>query len=206
MRSKAQSKNNAGAKRKRKPGMGKAKGAAFERQVCEALSKWVTEGERKDVFWRSAMSGGRASLALKRGDTMAHVSGDICAVHEAGHKFIDTFFVECKFYKDLGLANLVLSNGGKLEEFWIKCKTDARMNGKLPMLIAKQNGKATLAVLDFEGIKMLRVTHEHPNVIDPALDMNVFRFSHLLECADASRFDTNVRPTPNVKPKRRVSL
>src|SRR5215216_6431446 len=38
------------------------KGPQWEREVCRALSLWVTNGERVDVFWRSAMSGGRATV------------------------------------------------------------------------------------------------------------------------------------------------
>jgi len=44
-------------------GGGKAKGASFERDICRRLSLWVSAGKQEDVFWRSAMSGGRSTVA-----------------------------------------------------------------------------------------------------------------------------------------------
>ena len=52
-------------------GGGKAKGSSFERLICKELSLWITGGEHQDVFWRSAMSGGRSTVAMKKGDKLA---------------------------------------------------------------------------------------------------------------------------------------
>ena len=46
-------------------GGGKEKGSSFERLVCKRMSMWLSKGERDDLFWRSAMSGGRATVQLR---------------------------------------------------------------------------------------------------------------------------------------------
>jgi hypothetical protein len=78
-----------------KKGGGKGKGSSFERKVCVLLSLWVTNGKKKDAFWRSSMSGGRATIHVKRGDKNRQ-AGDIAAVAPEGHQFTDVFFAECK--------------------------------------------------------------------------------------------------------------
>jgi len=42
-----------------------AKGSSFEREICTILSKWWTNNERDDVFWRTAGSGARATTRSK---------------------------------------------------------------------------------------------------------------------------------------------
>jgi hypothetical protein len=124
--------------RQMKKGGGKGKGSAFERKVCAQLSLWVTNGKKKDVFWRSSMSGGRATIHVKRGDKNRQ-AGDIAAVAAEGYEFTDVFFVECKHVKSLALQGFFLSNIGPLAKFWKKVSKQARDHGKLPMIIAKQN-------------------------------------------------------------------
>jgi hypothetical protein len=48
-------------------GGGKQKGSQFERDVCRELSLWVSHGKQEDVYWRSAMSGGRSTVAALKG-------------------------------------------------------------------------------------------------------------------------------------------
>lgn len=136
-------------------GAGKAKGGEFERLVCKELSVWVTKGARDDVFWRSAMSGGRATVRKAQGKSSPHVGGDICAVHTAGHDFIDRFYVECKFYADLQLHHVAMGSGGNLLNFWNVARKQAKMHRKLPMLVAKQNRVPPLLVLSHAGVQAL---------------------------------------------------
>lgn len=120
-------------------GGGKQKGAAFERQICKGLSLWVSRGKNEDLFWRSAMSGGRSTVAMKtRGTKLAAQAGDISSVHELGHKFIQQFMVECKTYKSLDYASLIKGKGNLLA-FWDKAREEAKSYHKQPLLIAKQN-------------------------------------------------------------------
>lgn len=124
-------------------GGGKAKGAGFERKVCTALSLWITEGKQKDCFWRSAMSGGRATVAGRKGDVLRRQAGDITATSPEGHKLTDQYYVECKFYADLELGNFLLGRG-TLHKFWETTFREAEQYGKQPLLIAKQNRVDTL--------------------------------------------------------------
>lgn len=126
-----------------KAGGGKSKGSSFERDVCRRLSLWVSEDKHEDVFWRSSMSGGRATVAHKRGIRLTAQAGDICAIHPLGQPFLDNYLCECKHYRDLQLRGL-LTGGGKLIEFWREACTQADRYGRKPMLIAKQNNLPVL--------------------------------------------------------------
>lgn len=128
-------------------GQGKSKGTAFERGVCAKLSLWITDGQRKDCLWRSAISGGRATRRRQKGEEVAVQLGDICAVDPLGHALTDIFFVECKHYKKLDIVSFLLSNTGVLAKFWSKAKDEAEKYDKHPMLIAKQNNFPTFVLL-----------------------------------------------------------
>lgn len=132
---------------------GKQKGSAFERDVCKSLSLWVSKGKQTDLFWRSAMSGGRATVGRKKGELL-RVAGDICAVTPEGHVLTDKYYIECKFYRDLDIDAFFTKSRGKLTQFWIECAEGARNYNKAPMLIAKQNLIPTLVLMN-----------NHPNPI-----------------------------------------
>lgn len=136
----------------------KAKGAGFERSVCQRLSLWVSGMAREDVFWRSAMSGGRATVRrnLNRGPQHTAHAGDITATHALGHLLLDHFLIECKFYKDLQLALIVFGSAGTLERIWHTPVKQAKENARLPMVVAKQNMKDELVFLTREGRTWLR--------------------------------------------------
>jgi hypothetical protein len=129
-----------------KSGGGKAKGASFERKICVALSQWVSSKQRKDLFWRSAMSGGRATLGLRKGDKHLTQGGDVSAIDPLGALLTGRFCIEIKFYKDLDLAAFWLGRG-TLYRFWERASEDAKKYGKEPMLIAKQNLYPTLVLV-----------------------------------------------------------
>jgi len=119
-------------------GGGKGKGSAYEREVCKRLSLWVSGGKSTDLFWRSAMSGGRATVAHRKGQKVRQ-SGDITAVAPEGHALTDFYFLECKFYKDLDLAAFFLTGKGRLAKFWTTAVREAKKHKKKPILIARQN-------------------------------------------------------------------
>lgn len=125
-----------------KAGAGKRKGSAFEREVCKALSLWVSHGKRRDIFWRTAMSGGRATIS--GGDVRQ--AGDVSAVAAQGHALSDAWFIECKHYKTLKLAEFLLRGRGPLQKFWTAAKKEAAKYRRAPILIVKQNGWPALVV------------------------------------------------------------
>lgn len=73
-----------------------SKGASFERDISRQLSLWWTHGERDDVFWRSSMSGGRATVRAKKGQKTAYQNGDITATDPIGSQLIENVVIELK--------------------------------------------------------------------------------------------------------------
>lgn len=170
---------------KRRGGGSKAKGAEFERNVCKSLSAWVTHGEREDCFWRSAMSGGRATVGKKKGKDLQYQAGDICAVHPRGHVFTDYWYVECKFIKDLKLGRFVASNIGPTAAFWKTAKREARSYGRVPMLIARANTYPTLVVIQSSELDAFDWARRA--LIATVGKKVILSFDAMLECRYSSR-------------------
>src|SRR4029077_18705934 len=162
-----------------KRGGGKDKGSAFERLVCKQLSLWVSHGRRSDLFWRSAMSGGRATVAQKKG-LHVHQAGDITSVHQDGHALTAEVYIECKALRKISLDAL-LSNGGPLLTIWNDTRTKARKLGRVPVLIAKQNRLPTLFITSQAGrTLMLHTLQLMPLVIAPNYHLHAFKFDAVL--------------------------
>lgn len=166
-----------------KPGHGKAKGGQFEREVCVLLSKWVTNGKRKDVFWRSAMSGGRATVA--RGEVRQ--CGDICAVAPEGHYLAIQLFIECKHVKDCNIF-AALRGKGELIRFWTKLVRQANEHMRFPVLIIKQNNRPTL---------WITCTALAQNLIDRR-DIHRGTIFHTLETMNILFFDDVLKAKPGL--------
>ena len=121
----------------------KAKGGKFEREVCRKLSLWVSGGARRDVFWRSAMSGGRATVQ----GWEVRQAGDVAAVAPEGHVLTDNFVIECKHVRDLQLDRFTIQHTGPLWKYWTVLLRQCANRNKQPMLIARQNLWPTLVLL-----------------------------------------------------------
>lgn len=72
------------------------KGSGFEREICKALGLWWTEGERDDIFWRSATSGARATVRQRSGQSTFGQYGDVQASDPIGQPLIDLCTIELK--------------------------------------------------------------------------------------------------------------
>lgn len=72
------------------------KGSSYERELCHRLSAWWTNGEREDIFWRTAGSGARAKVRGRSSKTTAGQHGDIAATDPIGKPLIDAFTIELK--------------------------------------------------------------------------------------------------------------
>ena len=80
-----------------------AKGSNFERDICRKLSRWWTGGKRPDVFWRTAGSGARATVRMKKNECTALSAGDIGCIDPVGAKLIQSCLIEIKRgYSDRG--------------------------------------------------------------------------------------------------------
>jgi hypothetical protein len=133
-------------KRKMKPGGGSHKGGQFERDMCTLFSKWWTEDERDDVFWRTSGSGARATTRGKRGKDTCDQHGDMTCIDPCGKPLIDAFCFEFKFYKTydmLGVLQSVDANHDWMQ-FWAKCYDDAMSIARRPFLVTKRNRGAKL--------------------------------------------------------------
>ena len=118
-----------------RPGGGKEKGGKFERAVCKRLSHWVSAGKHQDLFWRSAMSGGRATV---HGPGVRQ-AGDAAGVTAEAHQLLDHYVIECKHVKDLYLDRFCVQHKGPLVGYWTKLLSVCIAHNKEPMLIACQN-------------------------------------------------------------------
>ena len=140
---------------KMKPGGGKSKGSQFEREVCVALSRWVSNGAREDLFWRSAMSGGRATVRGRKGKNTNAQVGDISSIAPAGHALTNRYVIEAKFYADLEIDAFLFKGKGKLSQFWAELNRVARKEKRYPLLIAKQNWLAPFMLSTPAGMEEL---------------------------------------------------
>ena len=177
-------------------GGGKAKGGEYERTVCKKLSLWISNNRQEDVFWRSAMSGGRATVASKSGVELMAQLGDISAISPLGYQMIKSFFIECKFYKKLDYDNIIKETG-KFLEFWDEASEEASKRKKIPILIAKQNFFPETLCTNSLGLRKLRIRIELVKIHIVQKNMFVLLFDDFLE---------NVKPKPVRRKERRIRL
>lgn len=137
-------------------GGGKQKGASFEREVCHDLSRFIDPDGDDTLFWRSAMSGGRATLHHRKGINNETQLGDITCVHERGRWLTEYFVIECKHHANLNLASSLLFGRGKLVKFWREVCEVAASKERRPLLIAKQNRTETLVVTTEAGLQTIQ--------------------------------------------------
>lgn len=157
---------------------GSGKGQNFERQIAKYLSRWITYGDRDDVFWRSSNSGGRATVRAATGSAGGLVSGDLCAVRPEGFPLLEVFVIECKFYKDLKLQDLPFDRKSVIPKAWNKvCKESVR-ESRRPMLILKQNNRPILLGLQYRMYREIR--HQVRGTLDV---MPPYLYSNRLQLA-----------------------
>lgn len=139
--------------------MQKAKGASFERSICQKLSLWCSGMTREDIFWRSAMSGGRATFKVRRGaDPKRYMgqSGDISAIHPLGQPLLELFVVECKHHKSLRMEPMVWGGSmGDPKAVWTPTLIAAESTNRQPLVIAKQNNRDILMLTTQAGREVL---------------------------------------------------
>jgi hypothetical protein len=175
-------------------GGGKAKGSEFERNVCKLLSLWITDDQRDDIFWRSAMSGGRASVKFQKGKDNITQVGDISAIDPIGHKLIDNFVVECKSYNNIKIDSMIygVPKGDSLLGFWEQLKHISYNARKFPIIIFKQHAKPILIGLDDTGWK--KFIYDRMALCPilawfPVYNLRVFLFTTFLSGVDHASLD-----------------
>ena len=137
------------------------KGSSFEREICSRLSLWWTNGERDDVFWRTAGSGARATTRGKRGVRTHNQQGDVASVDPAGAPLTDMFVVEIKRGYSKSSIQDVLDrpDRGALSnlEIWInKVKDEASSSGRFWwLLITKRDRREPVVWMDARLLDVL---------------------------------------------------
>lgn len=127
-----------------------------------------------DVFWRSAMSGGRATVAKG----LVRQSGDITAVAPEGHILTDFLYIECKHLKNISFDSLIKLNGPLLQ-IWHKTIAEADKYNKHPVLIFRQNHWPVVFCAGISAIKYLRLPKEE--ILIRSGGLCALRFDRLLK-------------------------
>lgn len=165
-----------------RPGGGHGKGAAFERQTCREISLWLSQGVNDDLFWRSAMSGGRATVQFKKGRANRFQAGDLSAISALGEKLTELFLIECKCYNDLQMIGLYLGLKTGVHKHWQETLEDARRHKRWPMLVARQSRTPTFMLLTRDGVNFFDLK-KHVIAHFPALRVYVLWYADFLKAA-----------------------
>lgn len=134
-------------------GRGKTKGGSFEREMCRVFSEWWTDGERDDVFWRSASSGGRSTQRKKKGKQTFGHAGDMTAADPIGQPLLQAITFEFKVgYSSHTLSHLLDKSLRAAPRMWDKWILQARESAKQAgskgwAVVHRRNGqKATITM------------------------------------------------------------
>lgn len=190
-----------GSPRKRPSAIGAKKGPAFEREICKSLSLWISGGERDDIFWRTAMSGGRATIGLRAGKKRDAQAGDISAIHSLGERLLNHVVVDTKWYGDIQFLGAVFNDRGRVYSWWHELLVHADSFGKKPMLIVRQNGYPVFVMLtpwSFE--RLFGLTYDHASMVIPRMDCYVVLYDRFVSDAVVPKL------TMPAEVKRRVRL
>lgn len=92
------------------------------------------------------MSGGRATVAARKGKLLHRQSGDITAIAPEGFTLVDNYYLEVKHLKDLNIIGWITRGTGVLAKHWKKTKTEAKRYKKQPIMIVRQNRMPTICL------------------------------------------------------------
>ena len=184
---------------------GKAKGSAWERDVCKALSLWLTKGQRPDILTRNVLSGGRFTNALRKDSNEKGMPGDVMAAHPLAFKF--NFLVECKHLNSLSLEAYLFDHDDRsplahiinqARQHAAKAETPLHF-----MIVAKQNQKPPLVFVDNLILEFMQDAHKNRRGIPSyrlpfhhlhSQSIGMFRFQDLINCVDPDKFLAMANP------------
>lgn len=164
-------------------GGGKPKGNSFENKMAKEMSRWITKGQRFDVFDRNPSSGAKATMHKKTGGHYANQTGDIVSLDDDGYALMKHFVLECKHYKEINIPGYLYSTKGGIPGWWKKVKMEAFGVDREPMLLMKQNNRPILLGLTFEGIEILHL-ERHIALSYPLADLHILQFNTFMNHAD----------------------
>ena len=158
-----------------KKGGGSGKGSSFERDVCKRFSLWISEGQRDDIFWRTAGSGARATVRGRKGQNTCSGHGDMGCLDPEYTWFTDHVLVECKRgYNSWRVDDFLKPPKGKdtLWHVWKRLEEDSLRLKKTPLLVFKQERRPERVFFPYiHGAywsKNERITHQFSALISIA--------------------------------------
>lgn len=182
-----------------------SKGSSFEREIAKMLSLWWTRDlpePRDDIFWRTANSGGRATVRGRKGKGTANSYGDLLAVDPLGQPFIQAFTVELKRgYNRSSLADLldrkVKGALTQYEKWLVKLiQTAATAGSRSWMLLARRDQRQTCVYLPASAWEFLE-NGSAINLTSPFFSAEVYfplGGSHQLCALPLTEFLQRIRP------------
>lgn len=162
------------------------RGSDLERYTARTLSLWLSEGKEDGWFWRSAMSGGRATLF---GQVAATQAGDLSGLSAEAHRFLDKFVVECKRRRTLNLDRAVVGKSSQLEKLFGEAQHEAEKYGRQTWFVAKQDRLPTMLCLSHDVT--IKIDHIigfpiHSCLFSSSYDFAVFNYEDFLETVKPS--------------------
>jgi hypothetical protein len=150
---------------------GSRKGTPFEREIAKEISWWWSWGERDDLVWRTANSGGRATERAKTNLITKYQFGDLGPLDPCIYPLFDLFLWEMKrgYNKDLDILELIdlpkhLKKVPILRLWWEKAEEDRKLGErKDKILILQRDNRKKLVVLSepmFFNIETLHCEYE----------------------------------------------
>ena len=153
--------------------------------MCVSLSIWASGGAQEDYYWRSAMSGGRATLQSRKGRTAqaVHHAGDMVCTNAEGAFLLDLFQIEFKSYADFFFERLAHGKDGRMEALWSPLIRQSAVFNKLPLLIGKQDGQTDHVMVTKASLDLLHRCTAEPLPVTahfPLWDCYVFKYRAFL--------------------------
>jgi len=138
------------------------KGSGFEREIAKELGLWWTDGERDDIFWRTAMSGGRATVRRKKRVKTENSAGDLCYLDPIGKPLIDLLLIEIKrgYSNEVSVLNFLdkaeRSKDPVLFRWWLKAEQErADAKRKWTVIIFKRDRHEKCIMLEYDFFSKL---------------------------------------------------
>lgn len=144
-----------------KPGGGKRKGGAFEREISRHLTYWAS-GQCKDLwYYRSPGSGSVATVSKHM-----NISGDIVSLTPEADVLTNLFNIETKVgYPTTDFFHYFKKGKFNIEAFWTQCCRDAKKSNKEPLLIYKKP-PTLVGIGNFLKIEIPHITIQFDNLED----------------------------------------
>ena len=122
----------------------KTKGSNYERDFAKRLSMWWSYGQLQDAFWRTSLSGGKATID----NSDVHV-GDICALRPIAVPLENCVVFELKrgYTKSLLLDWLLLGVTSLVGQWWEKGYKQATTLNRKFILIVKHDFHPEIAFM-----------------------------------------------------------